>query len=149
MLFAESFPAWLNVVNQEGERTILEKIFPRGFTIKLVLTSWALLGSFLIYFLLSDFRNKLLEDILEEPVETAEDVLERGLIPSITPDGVGVVYALKRSPNPVAKQLGNTTVISPNMPYVLKLLREDVIGEGVYTLRTLAISFLTTFYGII
>ena len=144
MLFAESFPAWLNVVNQEGERTILEKIFPRGFTIKLVLTSWALLGSFLMYFLLSDFRNKLLDPILEEPVETAEDVLERGLIPFLSDSEHFFREILKLSPNPVYRQLGNITIVPSDRPNLLKMLREDLVGAGVYIFHSLGL-LLSTF----
>ena len=135
MLFAESFPAWLNVVNQT-DRPILEIIFPRGFTIKFILTAWAILGSLLMYFLLSDFRNKLLEPVLEEPFDTAEQILERGLIPIAWLS----LFYLRNSSNPAHHQLANISVI-PNLrygkEYVRQMLKNDLFGKGVYYLHAL------------
>ena len=42
---------------------------------------WAICGGFILHFLLSNFLTVLLRPDIPKPVETAEDVLQRGLVP--------------------------------------------------------------------
>ena len=59
----------------------LHLIFPRGFSANLVLLTWSIFGGVLLHGFLANFRVMLLRPVLEKPVDTAQEVLDRGMIP--------------------------------------------------------------------
>ena len=95
MLNAESYPSWFEVTYQ-GNRLGMHLLFPRGFSANLVLLVWSVLGSVLAYGFLSNYRTMLLSPVLETPVETAQDVFDREMIPFIELETY--IDILKRSP---------------------------------------------------
>ena len=55
-------------------------MFPRGFSVNFVLLTWSIFGGILIHAMLANFRGMLLSPVLEEPVDTAQQILDRGMI---------------------------------------------------------------------
>ena len=52
---------------------------PAWRSINLVFTIWAVFGGFILHFLLSNYLTVLLRPSFEEPVETAEDLINRNI----------------------------------------------------------------------
>ena len=104
----------------------MQLVFPRGFSANCVLLIWGLFGSVLVYAFLANFRTMLLMPVLEKPVDTAQDILDRGMIPFVIDGGQFYVDVLKESPNPVYQQLAGITVIPDNYNDWLKMFKDDV-----------------------
>ena len=131
MLNCESYPSWFNVP-YHGNRLGMRLLFPRGFSANLVLFIWSVLGSVLMYGFLSLFREMLLKPEFETPVDTAQDVLDIGLIPFVHPRAVGYIDILKQSPDRVYQKLGEVMVVPKNEEEVIKMLKEDVQDAGTH-----------------
>ena len=54
-------------------------VFPKGFSVNLVLMIWGIAAALIIYGFLANFRDKLLKPIFEKTVESAQDVVDNRL----------------------------------------------------------------------
>jgi hypothetical protein len=102
-------PAYVSYVNKSFTYT-LKKLFPRGFSANFVLLIWSVFGGVLLHGLLANFLTMLVKPMMEEPVDTAQDILDRGLIPFIETQMVSHIRLLKESPNPAYRQLSEIVV---------------------------------------
>ena len=113
----------------------MQLLLPRGFSANLLLLIWGLFGGVLVHGFLANYRCMLLSPVLEEPVDTAEDVLKRGIIPF---SNVGVdlffVDLMKKSPNPVYQQLAEIFVVAKTYDEYRKFVAEDVDGAGTHVM---------------
>ena len=78
---------------------------------------WAVFGGFILHFLLSNYLSILLQPTYEKSVESAQDVLERNLIPGLHPGGEYYIQLLAGSPDPNYQELsriGHILLISLN-----------------------------------
>ena len=104
-------------VSNQVERMKLDKrklfhwFFPRGFSSNTVLLLWSLFGGVLFHALLSNFLKMLMMPMWEEPVDTAQDVLDRGLIPIVDYGEYHVIQQLKNSQNTAYQKLGEITIL--------------------------------------
>ena len=74
----------------------------------------------------------LLKPVLEEPIDTAQSILERGLIPIVVDAGQYWIDILKQSPNPVYQQLAEITINPEDKEERLKLMEENILGAGTH-----------------
>ena len=58
---------------------LLDIRFPFGVSSRLIFAVWCVCGGFLVHFLECNFLNILLKPNYEKPMDTAEDVLDRGV----------------------------------------------------------------------
>ena len=65
----------------------------------------------------SNYLTMLLKPNYEKPVDTAEDVIERGLRPLRGPNSGSVVEIMKKSPNNITKALAERMIIPKVMIY--------------------------------
>ena len=116
----------------------MQLMIPRGFSANLVLITWAIFGGFMLHGLLANFMVLLLSPVLEEPVDTAQDVLDRYLIPVTGPGGLGQFWVdhLKHTSNSVYQQLGEIAVVPEDEDEVLTILKEDLQGEATHVFLT-------------
>ena len=119
-------------VSNQVERIKLDKgnlfrwFFPRGFSSNTVLLLWSLFGGVLFHALLSNFLKMLMMPMWEEPVDTAQDVLDRGLIPVVGYGEDYLVQQLKNSQNTAYQKLGEITIMADdNWDRVWDALREN------------------------
>ena len=100
-----------NIFMRNNLSTKFEQLFTKGFTANTVLLIWSLFCLIMINSFLVNFRSMLLKPLMETPVYTAQDVLDRGMIPIIVPGG-GQLYrdALITSPRPVYHELFSRAV---------------------------------------
>ena len=102
------------------------------------LKMWALFGGFLIHFILCNWLTVLLKPQYEAPIETAQDIVDRGIIPFVWNGGDGLKRFLEASPNPLYQQLGNITVVPKSrVPEgIYKNLQDKLIRKGILDDRT-------------
>ena len=73
---------------------------------------WAVFGGFLYHILLSNYLTVLIKPSYEPPVDTAQDVWDRGLIINIIPVGAIWKQFLEVSGIPVYNQLAERVVLA-------------------------------------
>ena len=95
-----------------------------------VLLLWAVFGGLFIYFYLANFITVLLRPRLDQPFNSAQDVVDRGLIPFT----YGTYYqdVLLRSPNPLYRQLGEQLIVHNSEDPFYKMLKEDVLISNTH-----------------
>ena len=75
---------------------------------------WAICGGFILHFLLSNFLTVLLRPTFPKAVETAEDVLEKGLIPFGHWEGEYLREIFEYSPDPAYREIAKQLIIPDN-----------------------------------
>ena len=103
-------PSWFDLPNQ-GNRDGLPRnwLLSPGFSGNFMLLTWSVMGGLLVLFALSLWREKLLEPMYEESIDTTEQILEKGLIPFhhyLSRWG----EHLRKSDDPVYQKLGEITI---------------------------------------
>ena len=88
---------------------ILRIRFPFGFSSRMLFLIWCVFGGFLLWFFESLFLESLLKPNYEKPVDTAQDVLDRGLKVIYPPGGGSMLEILKNSPSSVTRKLAEMT----------------------------------------
>ena len=133
-------PTWFYVPYQ-ANRAGLQRhwLISPGFSGNLMLLTWSVMGGLLVLFALSLWREKLLMPMYEDPVDTAEDVLKRGLIPYVAGgthhlaagQGEFWIEHMRQSDNPVYQQLAEIAVICEWVE-VLKTTYHKLQGHGTH-----------------
>ena len=77
----------------------------------MLLLIWCVCGGFLLHFFGSVFLEILMKPNYEKPVDTAQDVLDRGLTIISTPGTGSTVEIMKNSPFPITRRLAEMTVV--------------------------------------
>ena len=90
------------------------------FSSRLLFLIWCVFGGFLLWFFESLFLESLLKPNYEKPVDTAEDVLDRGLSVISVPGAESIVEILKNSPFPITRRLAESSVV-PKVIVILTL----------------------------
>ena len=72
---------------------------------------WCIFGGFLLHFFGSLFLESLLKPNYEKPVDTAQDILDRGLKVIYMPGTESKVEMMKKSPFPLTRRLAEMTVV--------------------------------------
>ena len=91
------------------------------FSSKMLLLIWCVFGGFLLHFLGSVFLLSLLKQNYEKPVDTAQDILDRGLTIIIFPGGGSLMEMLMNSSWPVTRALAEMTVVPNVIFFVISL----------------------------
>ena len=90
---------------------------PRGFKLfglstRVTYIVWAVFGGFLYHILLSNYLTVLIKPEYEAPVDTAQDVWDRGLIINIIPVGAIWKQFLEKSGIPIYNKLAERVVLA-------------------------------------
>ena len=91
-----------------------------------VLLTWALCGGLFIYAFLANFRDMLLKPKYGIPVDSAQDILDRGMIPFVWDGGAYYRDHLLQSPSSAYQKLGEIVVIANDWQHEEKMMMEDV-----------------------
>ena len=90
---------------------VLRIRFPVGVSSRIMLLLWCISGGFLLHFSESSILDILLNKIYEKPIDTAQELLDRGIGIIIFPGSESVVEILKNSPSYVTRTLAERTVV--------------------------------------
>ena len=85
--------------------------FNFGFASNMVLLLWCVCGGLLAHMLEANFLTILLKPVYEKPVDTALDILDRGLTVISYPGAEALVERLKNSPFYVTRTLAERTIV--------------------------------------
>ena len=77
----------------------------------MVLLMWCVWGGFLLHILECNYLTVLLKPVYETPVDSAEDVLERGLKILDSPGTQSKVEGMLRSPSPLMRAIAENTIV--------------------------------------
>ena len=97
----------------------------------LIYTTWAVCGGFILHFLLSNYLTVLLRPSYEEPVETAEDLIDRGLIPFYMPGGEYFKQILAASSDLNYQEVSRRLVVPKDWDDYEDMVRK-VISTGLF-----------------
>ena len=104
---------------------------PVGRSSNLVFTIWAVFGGFILHFLLSNYLTVLLRPSYEEPVETAEDLVKRDIIPFFGPGGEIYLNIFAASEDPNYQEIAKRLYIAKDWDEYEDLVRK-VKSTGMY-----------------
>ena len=110
----------------------MQLLLPRGFSVNLVLLIWGLFGGVLLHGFMALWRDMLLRTKMDQPVKTAQEVLDRGLIPVTHWGDQYIMDFLSQSPNPADQQLAKITVVPNDYLEWRTILENDVQGAGTH-----------------
>ena len=78
----------------------------------MVLLLWCVWGGFLLHILECNYLTVLLKPTYEKPVDTAEDIIERGLTIIVSPVSGSVVEMEKKSQFESVQQMAELTYVT-------------------------------------
>ena len=109
-------------------------LFPRGFSANLILLLWYFCGGVLLWGFEGNILSLMFKQVFEDPVDTAQDIYDRGLIPLVFPDGQHWVETFAQSNNDVYKKLAKTMVVPTDWDELYYYLTYHVQGNGTHVL---------------
>ena len=95
---------------------------------------WNIFGGILIYFYLAGFLEVLLRGQTEEPVDTAQQILDRGLVPFVLNWGQYYVDILAASSIPAVREIGSKTIVPDTWKQYLMLCEDSLQGARTHVL---------------
>ena len=104
--------------------------FNFGFASNMVLLLWCVCGGLLAHMLEANFLTILLKPVYEKPIDTAKDVLDRGLTVIHPPGSESIVELLKNSPDYTTRTLAERTIV-PKVMLLLKKIHFNFIPERI------------------
>ena len=90
---------------------VLRIRFPVGVSSRIMLLLWCISGGFLLHFYESSLLDIILKRNYEKAVDTAQELLDRGLSLIYPPGSESIVEILKNSPSYVTRTLAERTVV--------------------------------------
>ena len=108
------------------------QMLSKGFSANLVLLTWVLTGGLLLQGFLANFRAMLLLPAMSKPFDTAEEILDNGMIPIILPGGTFWQDLLDNSPNPIYQKLGERSVMPKDWDELRLMAEEKIVGANTH-----------------
>ena len=93
--------------------------FNFGFASNMVLLLWCVCGGLLLHMLEANYLSILLKPNYEKAIDTAQDVIDRGLTIIWSPGTESLVEVLKNSPYKITRQLAERTIVSKVIFFIL------------------------------
>ena len=109
----------------------------RTFASDLVFVIWAVFGGFILHFLLSNYLTVLLRPSYEKPVETAEDLINRNIIPFCAEGGEIFRQFFADSPDPIDQEISQRLLVANDWDEY-----EDMVSKVIPTGLFADIGFL-------
>ena len=91
---------------------VLRIRFPFGFSSRMLFLLWCVCGGFLLHFSSSLLLDILLKKNYEKPIDTAQDILDRGFKIIAGPGAVAMVLSRKNSLSNITRKLAENTIIA-------------------------------------
>ena len=83
-----------------------------GISSKMIFLLWCVCGGFLLHFYESLILDIILKKYYEDPVDSAQDVLDRNLTVLWNPGSESLVEIYKNSPSIITRQLVERTIVA-------------------------------------
>ena len=118
VILQQSFNANYNILEFLGKFRLFSFLrglrirFPFGFSTRMIFLLWCVCGGFLLHFFESSLLDILLKPNYEDPVDSAENILDRGLKIAKGHITMAIVEDMKKSPFPMTRRLAERTVVA-------------------------------------
>ena len=116
-------------------------LLPRGFTANLILLIWYFCGGVCLWAFEGNILALMFKPVYEDPVDTAQDIIDRGLIPVITPTAA---YYWKSfftySDNELYRKLARIIVVQKDDYDLANIIKYHVQGNGTHVILLSSIS---------
>ena len=86
--------------------------FNFGFASNMVLLIWCVFGGLLAHMLEANFLTILLKPVYEKPIDTAEDLIDRGLALIYSPGGESKKEEMMNSPYYITRTLAERAIVA-------------------------------------
>ena len=73
---------------------------------------WCVWGGFLLHILECNYLTVLVKPVYEKPIDTAEDIIERGITILMGPASGSMVEMNKKSPYPLTRALAENSYVT-------------------------------------
>ena len=90
---------------------LLRNQHPFGFSSRILFLLWCVCGGFLLHFLECNFLSILVKPNYEKPIDTAQDILDRGFNLIAPPRYAASVMNQKNSPSNMTRKLAEKYII--------------------------------------
>jgi hypothetical protein len=107
-------------------------LLPRGFSANLVLLLWFYFGGVCLWAFEGNILALMFKKVYENPVDTVEDVIARGLIPVLVPGARFYVDHLAQSDNKLYRDLASITVVAEDYAQLYDLIENGVQGAATH-----------------
>ena len=81
---------------------------------------WCVCGGLLLHFLESNYLGILMKPNYEKPIDSAQDILDRGLTVIRVPGTTFIVEMSKNSPSAISRELAERTIVPKEFDRVLR-----------------------------
>ena len=85
-----------------------------------------------MYCFCANLLAMLLRPSLEKPVDSPQDILDKGMTTFVYPISGIYIDVLRASPNPVHNQVAKKSIITKDYADMMNMLAEDVQGAGTH-----------------
>ena len=92
----------------------------------MVLLMWCVMGGFLLHILECNYLTVLLKPVYDKPVDTAEDIIERGMQIINSVGRESIIEMLKKSPYPNTRKLAESTIV-PKVGHLYGLINLSIL----------------------
>ena len=125
MIIRQGFPTFFH-----GRPSRENKFLPKGFAANFVLISWSVLGGVIGYAFLANFLTVLIKPVLEKPIDSVQDIVDRGIVPITHEAGHYYIDFLRSSANPLYRQLAEIAINPKDVEEWLNLMKERTLKKG-------------------
>ena len=121
---------------QQSFNSVVRIRFPFGFSSRMVFLIWCVCGGFLVHFFEASFLSILLKPTYEKAIDTAQDVLDRGLSVILNPGSESYVVEKKNSLSNITRRLVERTIVTKvilfiNLLLILLIMNIQLIRIGM------------------
>ena len=125
MLICQGFPRLFH-----GHSARKNKFLPKGFAANFVLTLWDVLCGFIGYFFLATFLTMLIKPVMEKPIDSVQDIVDRRIAPITDEGGQFWKDFLNSSANPMYRQLAKITIVPKDPNELVNLMKKRILKDG-------------------
>ena len=125
MLIRQGYPKLFH-----GHPARKNKFLPKGFAANFVLTLWDVLCGFIGYFFLATFLTMLIKPVMEKPIDSVQDIVDRRIAPITDEGGQFWKDFLNSSANPMYRQLAKITIVPKDPNELVNLMKKRILKDG-------------------
>ena len=103
-------------------------VFPKGFSVNLVLMIWGIAAALIIYGFLANFRDMLLKPTFEKTIDSAQDVVDNGLKVYTIDGGDWQKETMQGSTTEAWKTMGDMCYIPTSFEEYMSLTENELLA---------------------
>ena len=123
-------PVPIQLPNQSN----MKYMIPKGFSVNFLMLLWSVFGGFLLHAYLANFRVMLLTPVYEKAMDTAQDLVDAGMIAFVSPGSEYLLHHLRDSPVSSYQELYKNSVVFDDYDSFNEAIEDDVFGANTHVM---------------